>query len=71
MAPEDRGVPTMRGAGPASSMIAAMWSIVLLVTFADGDVLRLGFNSMGTCREVRAQYLARPEVMAVGECREG
>lgn len=52
-------------------MIAAMWSIVLLVTFADGDVLRLGFNSMGTCREVRAQYLARPEVMAVGECREG
>lgn len=71
MAQGDRGVPAMRGARPASPMIAAMWSIVLLVTFADGDVLRLGFNSMETCREIQAQYLARPEVVAVGECRKG
>lgn len=46
-----------------------LWTWILLVTFADGEEIRLGYHTREVCEEVRRTYVVRPEVIAVSECR--
>ena len=46
------------------------WLFYFTVTFINGTMADVPFNSLDVCREIRQTYLIRQDVTRVSECKE-
>ena len=46
------------------------WLFYFTVTFTNGHMIDLPFQTLTVCNEIRQQYLTRPTVAHVSACKE-